>query len=227
MPYKLYVDQDSHHPTIHYCCVLLSWKVFFSTLIDVLALNHGELFEELNLLRYRLPKTDCRTWVEPWLTPKNCGRFLLSNFMLWYGLTLLNSVDVCVCVSHTPLYHIPLYVCPTKVAGGTDIIKQSLRTFVPTSMATVMVVDLISYDGFPAMAALEVAWLLFNHTVDSNHFVFMKLFYNIIKKESNDDLLSVYQLCDVQTEAYSEACKTTCLRYSNWSGPLSSPFSWW
>ena len=87
------------------------------------------------------------------------------------------------CESHTPLYHIPLYVCPTKVAGGTDIIKQSLRTFVPTSMATMMVVDLISYDGFPAMAALEVAW----HMVDSNHFYILY----IIKNESNDDLLSV------------------------------------
>ena len=80
-------------------------------------------------------------------------------------------------------------------------------------MATMMVVDLISYDGFPAMAALEVAW----HMVDSNHFYILY----IIKNESNDDLLSVYQLCDVQ----AEASKTTYLRYSNWSGPLSSPFS--
>ena len=62
-----------------------------------------------------------------------------------------------------------LYVCPTKVAGGSDIIKQSLRTFVPTSMATVMLVDLISYDGFPAMAALEVAWFHLVHQYTAVH----------------------------------------------------------
>ncbi len=85
---------------------------------------------------------------------------------------------MCVCVSYaggSP--HIPFYVCPTKVAAGTDMIKQSLRTFVPMSMATVMLIDLISYDGFPALAALEVAWFGFNHMDDSNPFAFIKICY--------------------------------------------------
>lgn len=42
-----------------------------------------------------------------------------------------------------------------QVAAGTDIVKASLRAFVPQSMATIMLVDLVSYDAFPALAALE------------------------------------------------------------------------
>ena len=55
----------------------------------------------------------------------------------------------------------------TKAAGGTDLIKQSLRTFVPSSMGTLMLIDLISYDGFPAMASLEVTWYKHDSSNDS------------------------------------------------------------
>lgn len=49
----------------------------------------------------------------------------------------------------------PILSTEAKVAAGTDIVKASLRAFVPQSMATVMLVDLVSYDAFPALAALE------------------------------------------------------------------------
>jgi len=46
-----------------------------------------------------------------------------------------------------------------KVAGGTDIFKKTMQAFcVPTSKATALI-DLHAYDGFPALAALEVPWL--------------------------------------------------------------------
>ena len=49
----------------------------------------------------------------------------------------------------------PILSTEAKVAAGTDIVKASLRAFVPQSMATIMLVDLVSYDAFPALAALE------------------------------------------------------------------------
>jgi len=41
------------------------------------------------------------------------------------------------------------------VAGGTDIVKRTLASFIPPSMHTTMILDLLAYDAFPALAALE------------------------------------------------------------------------
>lgn len=43
----------------------------------------------------------------------------------------------------------------SKVAGGTDFVRSTLRAFVPASMQTVMMLDLLTYDAFPALATLE------------------------------------------------------------------------
>ncbi|CAL1162578.1 unnamed protein product [Cladocopium goreaui] len=42
-----------------------------------------------------------------------------------------------------------------QVAGGTDIVKRTLASFIPPSMHTTMILDLLAYDAFPALAALE------------------------------------------------------------------------
>ena len=43
----------------------------------------------------------------------------------------------------------------SKVAGGTDFVRSTLKAFVPATMHTVMMIDLLTYDAFPALAALE------------------------------------------------------------------------
>ena len=43
----------------------------------------------------------------------------------------------------------------SKVAGGTDFVRSTLKAFVPATMQTVMMIDLLTYDAFPALAALE------------------------------------------------------------------------
>ena len=54
-----------------------------------------------------------------------------------------------------------------QVAGGTDIVIKSLNAFCPQQMATRMLVDVMAYDGWPAMACLEdygfgySGWLVF------------------------------------------------------------------
>lgn len=47
-------------------------------------------------------------------------------------------------------------MCWTKVAGGVDIIKKSLQSFVNPKAKANVLVDLAGYDGWPALAALEV-----------------------------------------------------------------------
>lgn len=43
----------------------------------------------------------------------------------------------------------------TEVAGGTDLIKRTLKAFVPESTSTTLLVDLHAYDCWPALASLE------------------------------------------------------------------------
>ena len=60
------------------------------------------------------------------------------------------------CISKNWTFVLLQYI---KVAGGTDIVKKTMQAFcVPTSKATALI-DLHAYDGFPALAALEVPWL--------------------------------------------------------------------
>lgn len=60
------------------------------------------------------------------------------------------------CISKNWTFFLLQYI---KVAGGTDIVKKTMQAFcVPTSKATALI-DLHAYDGFPALAALEVPWL--------------------------------------------------------------------
>lgn len=42
-----------------------------------------------------------------------------------------------------------------QVAGGTDIVRATLREFLPASVNTCILLDILAYDGFPALAALE------------------------------------------------------------------------
>ena len=43
-----------------------------------------------------------------------------------------------------------------QVAGGTDIVKKTMNAFcIPSAKASALI-DLHAYDGFPALAALEV-----------------------------------------------------------------------
>lgn len=44
-----------------------------------------------------------------------------------------------------------------QVAGGVSIIHKSLQSFLPPSVATVLLVDCHAYDGCPALAALEAS----------------------------------------------------------------------
>ena len=44
-----------------------------------------------------------------------------------------------------------------KVAGGCDFVRKTLTSLVPDSVKTTVLVDLLGYDGFPALAALEAS----------------------------------------------------------------------
>lgn len=46
---------------------------------------------------------------------------------------------------------------PSQVAGGTHIVQQTLNAFRPSTVMTTILVDLHSYDAFPALAAMEDA----------------------------------------------------------------------
>ena len=41
------------------------------------------------------------------------------------------------------------------MAGGCDFVRATLKTWVPASMQTTMVLDILTYDAFPALAVLE------------------------------------------------------------------------
>ena len=56
-----------------------------------------------------------------------------------------------------------------KVAGGTHILKQLLQAFRPQSMTTTMLIDLVNYDSFPALAALEVHPMCFQFWKTTNN----------------------------------------------------------
>lgn len=43
-----------------------------------------------------------------------------------------------------------------QVAGGTDIVKKTMSAFCIASSQATALIDLHAYDGFPALAALEV-----------------------------------------------------------------------
>ena len=47
-----------------------------------------------------------------------------------------------------------------EVAGGTNILHQTMQSFLPASVATCIVIDLHGYDGWPALSALEDSWLI-------------------------------------------------------------------
>lgn len=42
-----------------------------------------------------------------------------------------------------------------KVAAGTSILRKSLQALLPGSVSTAVLLDVMGYDGFPSLAALE------------------------------------------------------------------------
>jgi hypothetical protein len=42
-----------------------------------------------------------------------------------------------------------------QVAGGSDFLRKTLAAFLPATVSTTVVCDLLGYDAFPAMATLE------------------------------------------------------------------------
>ena len=42
-----------------------------------------------------------------------------------------------------------------QVAGGTDLVRKALSCLAPQSMSTLVLVDVLANDGWPALAALE------------------------------------------------------------------------
>lgn len=42
-----------------------------------------------------------------------------------------------------------------EVAAGEDMVRKSLEAFTPSSVATTLVVDMMTYDAFPALACLQ------------------------------------------------------------------------
>ena len=45
----------------------------------------------------------------------------------------------------------------TKAAAGTDFVRKTIESFLPATAKSVVLVDVMAYDGAPALAALEVA----------------------------------------------------------------------
>lgn len=43
-----------------------------------------------------------------------------------------------------------------QVSGGCDFVRKTVHAFMPETVSTTIMVDLLGYDGFPALAALEV-----------------------------------------------------------------------
>lgn len=74
-----------------------------------------------------------------------------------------------------------------EVAGGTDIVKKTMQAFcVPTSKAMALI-DLHAYDGFSALAALEVAWLFglpaLVPNANNNILTIKNIIYNLIQDD--------------------------------------------
>lgn len=42
-----------------------------------------------------------------------------------------------------------------EVSGGCNIVRESIKAFRPTTVETTMLIDVLAYDGFPAMATLQ------------------------------------------------------------------------
>lgn len=103
-----------------------------------------------SIVLLRRPKM-CHISGELSQTPRSSNKFLIELHSPFFQ-------DFEGCNRNFPNYHaqgLSFLSTEAKVAAGTDIVKQSLRAFVPPSMSTVMLVDLMSYDAFPALAALE------------------------------------------------------------------------
>lgn len=76
-----------------------------------------------------------------------------------------------------------LSLCVLQVAGGTDIVRKTIAAFSPQSMATKVVIDPISFDGWPALGCLEDSQYSSLHTFwfspsiwEIPHWVFLFLF---------------------------------------------------
>lgn len=54
-----------------------------------------------------------------------------------------------------PTPHKRLVVLDFKVCAGTNFIRSTLNAFVPATVHTTMILDLVSYDGWAALAAVE------------------------------------------------------------------------
>jgi len=127
-------------------CNMLQDNIHFKYIFHFARYIHAKS-ESIVLLRR--PKM-CRISGELLQTPRSSNKFLIelqTAFMfLWFSLRDVSQT--------CPAFE-PILSTEAKVAAGTDIVKASLRAFVPQSMATIMLVDLVSYDAFPALAALE------------------------------------------------------------------------
>lgn len=149
---------------IHFCCI---WGYFIHSLVlyfwDMLQdiaryilIIYLPLLQDIFMLdQHRLfcwgdPK--CATSRESFHRHPGAQTSFSSNFIPLF------FQDFEGCNRNFPNYHaqgLSFLSTEAKVAAGTDIVKQSLRAFLPPSMSTVMLVDLMSYDAFPALAALE------------------------------------------------------------------------
>lgn len=55
-----------------------------------------------------------------------------------------------------------------KVAGGTDMVRKTISSFLPEKASTCVLVDLHGYDAWPALAALEVDVLGFTTMINND-----------------------------------------------------------
>lgn len=79
----------------------------------------------------------------------------------WFGnggsnhLTFMVPNNFCDVFKHNLESWPPTDMCVLQVAGGTDIIRKTIAAFSPQNMDTKVVIDAISFDGWPALACLE------------------------------------------------------------------------
>ena len=102
----------------------------------------------------RLHRPD-QTWDERWPMCKSWNRHVKPQKMIlgWghlYQSKLRFHCPVCFFPKDTWLKDLLL-----QVAGGTDIVSKTLAAFCPQSMSTKVVIDIVGYDTWPALAVLE------------------------------------------------------------------------
>ena len=64
-----------------------------------------------------------------------------------------------------------LFFNHNEVSGGCNIVRESLKAFRPPAVQTTMLIDVLAYDGFPAMSTLQDMGIEISSNIDIKKYV--------------------------------------------------------